>query len=151
MASVSRVSGFELDQPVESVFPLFSPEGEKLWAPGWDYESPMGSTAFCEDYVFLTRTHDHASAAAVWIVKKYEPDDHAVQYYKIEPGAKVGVITVRCRRLAAHRTRVEVGYVYTALSEEGNAFVEGFSERAYGDFIGEWKRLIEAYFRNREA
>ncbi len=93
MASVSHVAGFDLDQPVESVFPLFTPEGEKLWAPGWDYENVMGATALHEDYVFLTRTHDHAAAVAVWIVKKYEPDDYTVHYYKIEPQSKVGMVT----------------------------------------------------------
>ncbi len=151
MASVSHTAGFDLDQPVEFVFPLFTPEGEKLWAPGWDYENLMGTTTLDEDYVFLTRTHDHAAAAAVWIVKKYRPEDHVVQYYKIEPRSKVGVVTVRCLRLAPDRTRVEVGYAYTGLSEEGNAFIAGFTPAAYRDFIGEWKSLIEAYFRERAA
>lgn len=151
MASVAHIAGFDLDQPVESVFPLFSPEGEKLWAPGWGYENVMGATDLHEGYVFLTRTHDHAAADAVWIVKKYEPDDYTVHYYKIEPRAKVGTVTVRCRPLAQDRTRVEVGYAYTGLSEEGNAFIEGFSEPVYREFIGEWRRLIEGYFKKRDA
>ncbi len=47
------------------VFPLFSPEGEKAWVPGRDYENVMGTTELAEDYVFTTRSHDHAATTAV--------------------------------------------------------------------------------------
>lgn len=149
MATVSHRLEFDLEQPVGDVFPLFTPEGEKLWAPGWDYENVMGSEKLHEDYVFQTRTHDHAAADAIWIVKKFDPENHLVQYYKVEPRSKVGVVTVRCERLAAHRTRVAVGYAYTGLSEEGNAFIDGFTPAVYRNFIGEWKSLIESYFGKR--
>jgi hypothetical protein len=78
--SVSHTVEFEINQPVQALFPLFSPEGEKQWAPGWDYENIMGTTRLHEDYLFLTSTHDHAATDAIWIVKKYEPEAYRVQY-----------------------------------------------------------------------
>ena len=54
-----------MDIPIAELFPLFSPEGEKLWVPGWDYENIMGTTALSEDYVFLTKIHDHATRDAI--------------------------------------------------------------------------------------
>lgn len=61
MSTVKHTASFEIAQPVDELFPLFSAEGEKLWVPGWDYENIMGSTDIQEDYVFLTKNHDHAS------------------------------------------------------------------------------------------
>ena len=67
MKSISHTKSFSLDFPISKLFPLFSPEGEKHWVPGWDYENVMGKTELCEDYVFLTKTHDHGETDAIWI------------------------------------------------------------------------------------
>jgi len=144
--SVSHTAEFEINLTVQVVFPLFTPEGEKLWAPGWDYENIMGTRKLDEDYIFLTRTHDHAANEAIWIVKSYEPETHRVQYYKIEPGEKVGTIEVACDPLSSGSTNVQVTYRYLGLSETGNQFVERFTKKDYEAFIGEWKKLIESYF-----
>src|SRR5210317_427334 len=96
MDFIEHTASFEIAQPVEDLFPLFSPEGEKLWVPGWDYENIMGTADLAEDYVFLTESHDHVSGKAIWLVKKYEPEAWLVQFYRIEPEDKVGVVTVQC-------------------------------------------------------
>jgi hypothetical protein len=147
--TVSHTAEFEIDQPVQAVFPLFSPEGERLWAPGWDYENFMGTNQLQEDDIFLTRAHDHAANEAIWIVKRYEPEAHRVQYYKIEPGEKVGIIEVTCVRSGPRSSKVRVTYRYTGLSESGNRFVARFTKKDYQAFIEDWKRLIEAYFAKR--
>jgi|WetSurMetagenome_2_1015567.scaffolds.fasta_scaffold04011_2 hypothetical protein len=144
--SISHTAEFEINQPVQVVFPLFTPEGEKRWAPGWDYENIMGTRTLDEDYIFLTRTHDHAANEAIWIVKSYEPETHRVRYYKIEPGEKVGIIEAACDPLTSGSTKVQVTYRYVGLSEAGNRFVERFTKKDYEAFIEGWKRLIESYF-----
>ncbi len=147
--SARHTAAFEIDQPVERLFPLFSPQGERLWVPGWDYVNVMGSAELAEDYVFLTGTHDHASTEAVWIVKRYEPASHLIELYKVEPGDKVGVVTVRCAALGGTRTSVEVTYEYIALTSKGRAFVGEFTASAFDDFVAEWKRLLERFFDAR--
>jgi hypothetical protein len=117
--------------------------------PEWDYENVMGTTELAEDYVFLTKTHDHRATDAIWIVKRYDSKSHFVQFYKIEPDDKVGVITVKCTELEAARTRVQVTYKYMALSARGELFVSEFSEGAYEEFIGEWKSLLTNYFLSK--
>ena len=144
--SVLHTAVFEISQPVQTVFPLFTPQGEKLWAPGWDYENIMGTETLHEDYLFRTRTHDHAANEAIWIVKNYEPEAHRVQYYKIEPGEKVGMIEVKCGQSGPRSSKVRVTYKYVGLSESGNRFAAHFTMKDYKAFIEDWKRLIEAYF-----
>ena len=53
MESVTHGRTFEIAAPLAELFPLFNPEGEKAWVPGWDYENVMGTTELSEDYVFL--------------------------------------------------------------------------------------------------
>ena len=149
MSTVKYTSTFQLSQPVAILFPLFSPEGETLWVPNWDYENIMESTSLHEDYVFLTVNHDHAASTAIWLVKRYEPEKHLVQFYKVEPEEKVGVITVQCAVAGESSTEVTVTYEYIGLSEKGDKFISSFSPETYAEFIGEWKALLEKYFDNK--
>lgn len=146
MKSISHTKFFEMPLSVADLFPLFSPEGEKLWVPGWDYQNVMGTTQLSEDYVFLTETHDHNTQKAIWLVKRYEPSVHFVQFYRIEPEEKVGVITVVCTELEAARAKVQVTYKYIALSPAGEKFISGFSEHVYEEFINEWETLLLKHF-----
>lgn len=146
MSRVKHSADFQLDQPADILFPLFSAEGEKLWVPGWDYQNVMGATELHEDYIFLTRDHDHAAKDAIWLVKRYEPDNGLVAFYKVEPEEKVGIITVTCTALSEAKTNVNVTYEYIALSQSGRDFVNSFSSQDYENFIGEWQQLLEAYF-----
>ena len=144
--SVSYTAEFLIHQTPGVLFPLFSPEGETLWVPGWEYENVMGKTDLHEGYVVLTKSHDHAASKAIWIVSKYLPEEYTVEYYKIEPGEKIGAVTVRCDQTDNSSTRVTVTYTYLGLSESGNQFIEQFTKKDYDDFIGEWNGLLEAYF-----
>jgi hypothetical protein len=147
MKSISHTKSFSLDFPISKLFPLFSPEGEKHWVPGWDYENVMGKTELCEDYVFLTKTHDHGETDAIWIVKVFDPESYFVQFYKIEPEYKVGVVTVECTELSPTITNVQVTYKYQALSTLGEEFIAEFNERVYEEFIGEWQESLTNYIR----
>ncbi len=146
MNQVEYTDEFQISQPVEILFPLFSAEGEKYWVPGWEYKNVMGTTDLHEDYVFLTESHDHAANDAIWLVKKHQPDSHYVEFYRIEPGEKIGVISVKCAPISESETNVSVTYKYIAISQSGRAFVANFTLEEYKEFIGEWKKLLEKYF-----
>lgn len=149
MKSVTHTKAFEIAQPVEEMFPLFTPEGEKLWVPDWDYKNLMGTTELHENYVFITKTHDHGMTDAIWIVKKYDPESHFVQYYKMEPEDKIGVVTVECTEIEDKKTKIQVTYKYVALSSAGEKFISEFDDSAYENFIGEWQKLLTNYFQSR--
>ncbi len=150
MQSEKFTEEFRISQPVEKLFPLFSAEGEKAWVPGWDYKNIMGTTDLHEDYVFLTSNHDHAAADAIWLVKRYQPERHFVQFYKVEPNEKVGVITVQCEAEEPGMTRVQVSYQYIGLSPAGDAFISEFSAEEYREYIAEWQQLLLNYFEAAE-
>src|SRR4030042_3759439 len=142
----SHSEEFLLPRDITSVFPLFSPEGEKLWAPGWDYTHLLDSKYLQRDDVFLTDSHDHKSTNAIWIVSDYDPVKHYVSYYKVELGEKVGKVVVECFQQTDTSTLVRVTYRYTGLSDSGNQFISGFTKEVYKEFIGEWRLLLLRYF-----
>ncbi len=146
MSTIKHTASFEIQERIKELFPLFSAEGEKLWVPGWNYENIMGTTDLHEDYVFVTKCHDHASSDAIWVVKRYSSEEYFVQFYKVEPGEKLGVIEVQCFELNESITKVQVTYEYIGLSDTGNDFIAGFSLINYEAFIAEWKALLEGYF-----
>lgn len=147
MKSVSHTKSFQMNVAVDKLFPLFTPEGETYWVPGWDYENIMGNSKVSEDYIFLTKTHDHATTNAIWIVKNYDHKAYLVQYYKIEPEDKIGIITVKCKKLDIFKTEIHVTYKYIALSATGEKFISSFDENAYSEFIKEWETLLSKYFK----
>ena len=146
MNQVKHSADFQIGQPAEILFPLFSAEGEKCWVPGWDYTNVMGTIDLHEDYIFITGDHDHAASDAIWIVKRYQPSDYLVEFYKVEPENKVGIITVQCSALSETNTNVNVTYEYIALSDKGTEFIRSFTSQEYKNFISEWQQLLEAYF-----
>jgi len=146
MKQIKYTEDFQISQPVEKLFPLFSAEGEKRWVPGWDYKNVMGGTVLHEDYIFVTGNHDHTASDAIWLVKRHDPDSHYVEFYKVEPEEKVGIISVKCNPISSSETNVSVSYEYIALNEKGRRFVANFTSDEYRDFIGEWKQLLEKYF-----
>ncbi len=137
---------FILGQPIGEVFPLFSPEGERLWVPEWKYQYVSEHKQVGEDAVFLTETHDQKTGSAVWLVKQFQPQHHRVQYYKVEANSKVTLVTVQCEALASHQTRVTVCYRYIGLNAERDAFIQQFSEADYRAYVQNWKTVLEAYF-----
>ena len=165
MSRIKHQTSFEVNQPAEVLFPLFSAEGEKYWVPGWDYENIMGSTDLHEDYIFLTANHhspkhdghghhgaghhglkQHEASKMIWLVKRYEPDNYHVQFYRVEPGDKVGIVTVQCKPILENLTEVEVAYEYIGLSKKGDDFVAGDTAEAHEEFISHWPKLLVSYF-----
>ena len=109
----------------------------------------MGSNDLHEDYIFLTKNHDHASTDAIWLVKRYDPNTYFVQFYKVEPDDKVGIISVQCSQTDESKTEVEVTYHYISIGEKGNDFIKQFTSEEYTKFIDEWEKLLLMYFDSK--
>lgn len=56
LAAATQVGTFHLNAPRERVFPLFTPEGERAWAPGWEPKFLSGSEE--RGSAFTTTAHN---------------------------------------------------------------------------------------------
>jgi hypothetical protein len=143
---VSRSGTFDLGTDATRALALFTPEGEKQWAARWDFERVYpNDTSTSENDVFLTRTTDHSEGPSIWIVSRYSSERHEIEYQRVDPGVKVARIRVQCWEIDKGRTEVRVDYVYTGLSQTGNAFVEHFSVDEFARMLSHWSNAIDHF------
>ena len=130
---------FRLDAPIARVFPMFTPLGERAWAPGWDPQMLSGETE--RGTVF--RTVGANGVESVWTVTRYEPGRHAASYARIAQGVSMGLVDVECAPAGDAATDVTVRYTLTALADDAEATVREFlAPQRYAAFMEEWRAAI---------
>jgi hypothetical protein len=136
-----RSHSFVLALPVARAFPLFEPEGERVWAKGWEPKYLHPANGRTEAGMVFTTSH--GGEDTTWLMTRYEPAAGIVEYARVTPGSRIASVLVQCARLDAARTRVTVIYTFTALSEAGNGYVRSMDEAHYGQMIDGWAKAIE--------
>ncbi len=137
----SRVGSFHLDAPLAQVFPLFTAEGERAWAAGWEPEVLSGA----EERGSAFRTHGHDGRETTWIVIDYRPADGRVSYARLAKDSNIGLVDVVCSEAASGGTDVRVRYTLTGLSSPGRKFVREFlTEDHYRAMMEEWRSATSA-------
>ena len=137
----TQVRSFRLEAPLARVLPLFTAEGERSWAPGW--EPVILSGAQERGSAFATRSH--AGIETTWIVTDYRPVEGRVSYARLAQGSNIGLVDVSCVACPDGSTVVSVRYTLTGVSEQGRAFVREFLEPSqYSRMIEEWRTATSA-------
>ncbi len=126
--------------PPGEAFRLFTPEGERVWAEGWDprYPSPTGDDS-APGTVF--QTHGHAGET-VWTVVGREPGRH-VSYARVAHGVNAGTISVTLDDAGEAGSDVTVTYELTALDRAAEDDLRTFAD-GYPDYIRSWEEAIAA-------
>lgn len=144
----SRVGSFHLDAPLAQVFPLFTAEGERAWAAGWEPEMLSGA----EERGSSFRTRGHDGRETTWIVIDYRPEDGRVSYARLAQDSNIGLVDVVCSAAAAGGTDVRVRYTLTGLGSPGRKFVRGFLEEDhYRAMMEEWRSATSAALARKRA
>jgi hypothetical protein len=122
--------------PAAEAIELFTPEGERRWAEGWDPRYPSGDAQLEPATIFVTEGHGRTA----WVVVDAGP--RHLRYARISADA-AGTVTVRFVGETAGSSTFEVAYDLTALGDEGRVHLDAF-ERGYADEMAEWERAIAA-------
>jgi hypothetical protein len=138
--------GFTVAGPVEAVFPLFSPLGEKLWVPGWDPELLHPADVEWEaGMIFRTRER---TGDAIWLLTRLDRAAHEVEYFRVEPGLYSAKVAVRCGEVPGGFTRVATSYEFVALTPAGGAEIDRMSAAAFDDKMRRWQEWIGVHLAN---
>ncbi len=142
-----RVGGFDLDYDPDTVFPLFSPEGERDWVSGWD-PKPLfpDKISFQSDTVFREGTPE-----AVWTIVDVDWRIHRAEYVRVSPASHSAHIVVKVESAESNRSHVEVSYSVTAFGEDQGHLLKAFSEPAYKAKMRDWQRRIAALLSGRKS
>ena len=141
--SVEFNGRFAVAGPIEAVFDLFSPLGERLWVPDWNPELlyPSGVSWACGQ-IFRTREE---AGDAVWVVTTLARESHEVEYHRVEPSRYVARVRVNCTAPAHHITEVSTSYGFVGLTGEGNDAIEAMTDASYAEKMKRWERWINQY------
>jgi hypothetical protein len=137
-----RSHAFTVKLPIARAFPLFEPEGERAWAPGWDPQYVHPASGNPETGMVFTTAA--GGEQTLWMILRHEPRSGIVEYLRVTPASRLAHVLVECLAVGDNETRVTVTYAYTGLSESGNAYVRGMDEKQYRDFIESWGAAIAA-------
>jgi Activator of Hsp90 ATPase homolog 1-like protein len=137
-----RCSGtVRLPPGVPAPLSLFTPEGERAWAAGWDPSYPAQAEDDSQPgTVFQTR---HGPHTGTWIVASREPG-RSIRYTRVIADQDAGTVTVTLDGSdSASGTQLTVCYDLTALSEPGAAHLARFAA-GYPQFLAHWAEAISA-------
>ena len=126
-----RLTGsFVLAGPLDAVLPLFTAEGERRWAPGWEP-------------VWADESHDHeigevwttpGPPSTTWVT--VDAGGGHVRYARVAIDDSAGLVTVTCVENSG-RTTVTVDYDVSALSDAGADRLKHFAA-SYDDMLAHW-------------
>jgi hypothetical protein len=117
--------------PPERAFDLFTAEGERLWAPGWDPE-------VLSDKVFLT---SHGGEQTIWTIIEADRETGRLCYSRVSPGVRAGIVRVRLSPQGSG-SRVEVSYDMTSLGPAGVEAVMKMNRDGFAAMLRDWEKFI---------
>lgn len=136
--TVLRATEITVDLPPEQAMELFTPEGERRWADGWDPQYPETDRRGGPGAVFTT---GHGGHQTTWITIDHSPG--SVRYARVTQGMTAGTVAVDVVGSREYSTRVRVTYDLTALTSAGESWLEAF-DADYDTAIGGWSTEIAA-------
>jgi hypothetical protein len=145
---VQRTGRVAVATSAELAFDLFTPLGERRWAPGWEprFHHPadgaprVGAT-------FTTRGED--GRETIWMILDWVPAARRVRYARVTPGLKTGTVEVALAPAPGGSTVATVTYDLVALSPEGAADLATWTESWYAGYLREWEEQIAAALGSR--
>jgi len=124
--------------PRDQTMPLFTAEGERRWAEGWDPRYPNPARRDCPGAVFTTA---HGAHETTWIMVDHGAE--CVRYARATNGMTAGIVAVALLGCDEHSTRVQVTYDLTALSAAGEEWLAAFDAH-FDTEIASWATDIAA-------
>lgn len=139
---VERTGELRVPLPLARAFPLFTPEGERSWVPGWNpvYLHPTHPSA----EVGTVFTTHHGGEETHWLILQHEPARGIAEYARFAVGSRAGTVHVACTATETQQTMVRVSYALTALSPAGNVTLAALSWEAFHGMLAEWESAIHA-------
>jgi hypothetical protein len=144
-AQAAGTFSFAVDAPVEAVFELVTPEGERRWAPAWN---PLYLNATAQEAGTVFETHDHGQHR-VWLVDTFDTQRHRIRYIVFHAKNTLTTIDVAVDAKTEHSSSVSVTYRRVSLDPDRDAAVRSFEVKL--QHMGEeWAQAFAAAVQARQ-
>ena len=142
---VERSKTITLSRPLEHVFPMFQPEGEKSWTTSWDPQYVWPQDGQPQEGLVFTHDNGHGGES-IWTMTRFDLENHRIEYTVVAPGSHVSQIRICCRQTQPEETTATISYTVTPISERGLSVLENFAPEDYEQRISAWQIAIDHYF-----
>jgi hypothetical protein len=122
--TLHRTAEITVGLPREQAIALFTAQGERRWAEGWEPRYPEPARRDGPGAVFTTA---HGHDETTWIMVDHRSD--GVRYARVTRDVTAGTVSVDVVSSDDHATRVRVTYDLTALSTAGETWLNAFDVR----------------------
>jgi hypothetical protein len=106
----------------ETVFPLFGPVCEGVWASGWQPEFLHPKSGGTGEGAVFTTGGPHGTQA-IWILSAYDVQRRELQYVQVIPGMMVTELLIQVREGPNKNSAVSVTHRWTTLSPLGETIL----------------------------
>jgi|WetSurMetagenome_2_1015567.scaffolds.fasta_scaffold21078_4 hypothetical protein len=131
----------------EKIFPLLCPQREYDWIPTWDCKMVYSESGYSEqDCVFTTDIQ--GDTKETWVVDRFEPN-HFIQFIKFAE-SRVIRYSITLTDHPDGTTALAWEQTITALTEEGNHYIETFRDDVFGVRIKMLEKLLNHYLSTGE-
>jgi hypothetical protein len=126
------------------VHALICPVKEAEWLDGWDYDLIFSQSGFAEaGCVFISRSEGEKET--IWLITKRDDQNYETEFARITPESRVACLKVRIEDGGKHISRMHINYTFTALTEEGNQFIDNFTEENFVKDMQFWEATLNHY------
>lgn len=130
--TLRRTAEITVELPREQAMALFTAEGERRWADGWEPRYPEPARRDGPGAVFTTA---HGDRQTTWVMVDHQPD--RVRYARVTDGFTAGTVEVLALSADQQTTRLSVTYDVTALGTAGEHWLASFDDH-YEAEIASW-------------
>jgi hypothetical protein len=135
---VQLTGSFTLPAPLATTMALFTAEGERAWAPGWE-PTYADSSEHEVGQVWTTA----GPPETTWVT--VQADETCVRYSRVAAGLSAGIVSVACRA-TAEGTEVTTSYDMSALSAAGEKRLTEFAS-SYDEMLEHWRLHTSAVLK----
>jgi len=127
-----------------TVFDLICPVKEAEWLDGWDYTLLHSESGLAEEgCVFLSRQKGEKDT--IWMITKRDVGNREIEFVRATPESRIARLTIAVGEKATKVSTVKITYVITALCEDGNTFLEAFTQENFEAAMKFWESSMNYY------
>ena len=141
---VTRSYQQKINATPSEVFPLLCPVREAEWLFGWEYEIIYSESGFAEEGGVFTSQHD-GERNTIWLVTKRDENNKEIEFARITPESRVATLSISVKEHEGETSLVNISYTFTALNENGNRFIEDWTEEKFIESMRFWEDSMNYY------
>ena len=86
----------------------------------------------------------------IWIITKYDKDNHEIEFARFTPDSWTCVLHIAIEPQKNNTSSVYITYTYTAISIEGNQFVDELTEDKFLAAVKFWEKSLNYFLETGE-